>query len=1087
MTSKASSRFLKIIILLLLLAGAFSLSLSFLLPRLFDLNSYQTQLTELLQKQLNRTVRLGNSQFTWILGPTFTFHDVYLQERESSHEFISARRVSFRLALLPLLAQKIELREIIIDNARITISRDEDGILNINDLLQPSSTAYDFHLKGIKIKDSVLFWRDQATEPTCTKLNFSGINLSLGNLKRGKKCAFKLTALLEGNSPNSITTTGSIRLPNAGESLKNTKIDVKLELNQLEYSKLWPYLGRFVSFADPGGTISLKLGAKGRWQDLQAKGTIVANSINVVWPTVFHAPVAPKQVQLDADLVWSPTLLDIRSVQLRLDGFAIKGAFKLSDLDSSDPSIHVKAASETFDYTRVQNYIPFGIIADDAADFIEHKIRAGLFKLDNGTLNGHFSQLARFGAGNNAETLYIKGTAEQASIQYGAKAPTFQQIKGTLELKGRDFNLIGMKGSFGNSPFTMEGTIKEYATEGTPTLYPFTMTITPKPAEVAWLAEIAGVEALQFQGASTLKLQGDGPTSAFQLSGEWFLTPASYEYTTVVKKPAGMTNNLSFSAVLNKDATRFTSFSYLLPPLKLSGSGLLRYAEETPFLSFDIESNQFHLDKHLPVLTNWQQYQLQGGVQTHLLGSGDPHSIGTMQFAGRVKLAGFSLKPHPKLEPVTAINTQIQFKGNSLETSSMTIRYGSTPLTIKGRIASLENPEAELFATSSELNPVDFGISSPNKVPHIRQFSTSLAIRDGLLTIRNITGKLPKSTLSASGTIHTKGTPDIKLHITSSYLDIDELYPLLVSTSPSANVKGDKPAPFKLHTNLMAEAGSYKDTSFTKLAASLQNDNGILKLNKLTTGIFGGQLTLQGHLTRAAGHAPLWNLSLLLERAHSDELLHLLGISRELRGSATIKGTLNAQGEDLKTIKQTANGLFSLMVERGVLREFKSLSKIISILNVSQLLTFRLPDMAHDGMPFNQITATIGVKDGILTSQDFFIDSNVMHVTSVGKIDVVKETLDMLIGVQPLQTVDRVVSHIPVVGWILSGGDGSMITTYFEAKGSWENPEVTAIPVKTMATGTFEIFRRIFELPVRLFTDSGEVILGKQKERPKAK
>jgi uncharacterized protein YhdP len=213
----------------------------------------------------------------------------------------------------------------------------------------------------------------------------------------------------------------------------------------------------------------------------------------------------------------------------------------------------------------------------------------------------------------------------------------------------------------------------------------------------------------------------------------------------------------------------------------------------------------------------------------------------------------------------------------------------------------------------------------------------------------------------------------------------------------------------------------------------------------------------------------------------------MLGISRDLRGLATIQATLNAQGNDLKGIKQSTSGVINLKIERGVLRKFTSLSKIISILNVSQLLTFSLPDMARDGMPFNEITATIGVKDGVLTTQDFFIDSNVMHVTSVGKLDAVKETVDMLIGVQPLQTVDRVISHIPVVGWILSGGDGSMITTYFEVKGSWENPEVSAIPVKTMATGTLDIFRRVFELPVRLFTDTGEVILGNQKERPKAK
>ena len=240
-------------------------------------------------------------------------------------------------------------------------------------------------------------------------------------------------------------------------------------------------------------------------------------------------------------------------------------------------------------------------------------------------------------------------------------------------------------------------------------------------------------------------------------------------------------------------------------------------------------------------------------------------------------------------------------------------------------------------------------------------------------------------------------------------------------------------------------------------------------------------------MSRTDGQPPLWNLSLFLDRVHSGEVLSLLGISRDVRGLATIKATLNARGDGLKSMKQTMNGIISLKIDRGVLRKFNSLSKIVSILNVSQLLRFSLPDMARDGMPFNEITATIGVKDGVLSTQDFFVDSNVMHVTSVGNLDLVKETVDMLIGVQPLQTVDRVVSRIPVVGWILSGGDGSLITTYFEVKGKFENPDVSAIPVKTMAAGTLDIFRRVFELPVRLFTDSGEVILGNQKERPKAK
>jgi uncharacterized protein involved in outer membrane biogenesis len=1081
-------KFIKLLILSLILAGTFSLGLSILLPRLLDLNNYQTQLISLLQKQLNRQVRLGDSQFSWMFGPEFAFKDLYVQERNSTQEFLSANRITFRLALLPLLQKKIELREIVVDGARLTLSRDEQGILNIDDLLKPSADNYDLQVRGLRVRNGTLFWHDQATDETCTKLTISGINLSLDKLIRGKKCTFKLGATLEGSSPGSIQTSGTVKLPKTGELLHQSDVNAKIELNQLEYGRFWPYVGEYVPFPSPGGTLSLNLTLKGRWQNLQAKGLLKARNPVVNWPKVFHGSVAPKQLQLSVDMNWTPTLLDMSAVQLSLDGFDIKGMVKLSDLNSNDPLITVKAASESFDYARVKSYIPFGIIADDTADFIEHKIRGGIFKLTTGTLNGRISQLARFGIGDNANALYISGTADKASIQYGEKTPTFRQIRGTLEMKGRNFNLIGMSGSFGGSPFTLEGSITEYATEGVPSFYPFTMSISPKPAEVAWLAAHAGAELLHFEGNNTtMKLQGDGPSTAYRLAGEWLLSSASYQYPALVKKPAGMANSLTFSAVLGKDATRFSSFSYLLSPLKLSGNGLLRYSGTVPNLSFAIETNQFHLDQHLPILTDWPQYQLKGGVQAHLGGAGDPRSISSMLFSGTVKLTAFSLKPHPKYAPITDINTQISFKGNSLETSHMAIRYGSTPLHIKGRIASLKNPEAELFITSPDLNPIDFGLSLAEKPPRIRQFSTQLGFRDGLLTIRNVSGRLPKTILSASGTVRTTGIPDINLRIASSHLDLEEIIPLLApARTAQSDTQQKPPTPFKLQAQLTAAAGNYRTTSFSNLSASLKNEGGILKLQGLHSTIMGGRLALNGQLARTAGQAPKWDLSFLLEQAKAGELLQTLGIGREVRGLATVKGRLSANGDQLDEIKKTASGAITLKVERGALKRFNSLSKVISILNVSQLLSFSLPDMARDGMPFNQITATIGVKNGILTTQDFFIDSNVMHVTTVGSIDIVKETLDMLIGVQPLQTVDRIVSRIPVVGWILSGGDGSLITTYFEAKGSWENPEVTAIPVKTMAKGTLDIFRRVFELPVRLFTDSGEVILGNQKERPKA-
>ena len=158
------------------------------------------------------------------------------------------------------------------------------------------------------------------------------------------------------------------------------------------------------------------------------------------------------------------------------------------------------------------------------------------------------------------------------------------------------------------------------------------------------------------------------------------------------------------------------------------------------------------------------------------------------------------------------------------------------------------------------------------------------------------------------------------------------------------------------------------------------------------------------------------------------------------------------------------------------------LSKVFSILNVSQLLKFQLPDMVSDGMPYNEIKGSIAINDGIASSQDLFIASDAINMSIIGNADIVKEELDLTIGVQPLQTVDKIVNRIPVVGWLLTGKDKSVLAAYFEAKGKWADPKVSVIPVKSMAKGVLNIFRRVFELPVRLFTDTGEVILGEVQD-----
>jgi uncharacterized protein involved in outer membrane biogenesis len=181
------------------------------------------------------------------------------------------------------------------------------------------------------------------------------------------------------------------------------------------------------------------------------------------------------------------------------------------------------------------------------------------------------------------------------------------------------------------------------------------------------------------------------------------------------------------------------------------------------------------------------------------------------------------------------------------------------------------------------------------------------------------------------------------------------------------------------------------------------------------------------------------------------------------------KVELQGEGENFQGVKESLNGSLRLEMEDGVIERFNILSKIFSILNVSQLFSGRLPDLKAKGLPYHQITANIYVKEGIASTEDFLVDSDAMKITLVGKVDVGKNLIDAKIGVHPLVTFDTVLSKIPIAGYILTGKDKAFLSYIYEVKGDLDDPKIEAIPIKSIGEGFFGIIKRLLETPLRPF------------------
>jgi len=1036
-----------------------------LLLRFLDLDTYKAEIVAQVRNALKRDLRYETGDFSFRYGLAFSFAGVTIKEKNGIDDFVKADHLTIKIALIPLLRKELVLTRMELDRPVLRLSRDKDGVFNISDLLQATPGGAPPAIRGVQLKNASIRFTDAALTEVPLVTELTDTELFLSQFIRGKECDFKLAGqLISGSRKVPVFLGGRARLAAQGEPLSATQLSGRVRCGSLDAGRFWPYYGRYLPFKSLAGELELDATFKGRLAAFKLKGDLQVQRLRLDYPQVFHALLAPKSLKCSYQLELTDRDLEVSQVKLNLDGLAVQGSCRLSDIYGKDLRITAKASSNRFNLREFRQFIPYGIIVKDTADFIERKIAGGNYRLDEGRLDGRVSQILHMELGDNARILYVRAHVEEGVVNYGAGIPVFDGLKGELELAGKDFNLKGMSGRFGTAPITLEGKIADFPLN-VPTRYLFTMNLQPRQGELAWFLGRGRGEKVSLSEGSTLKLSGEGTTSLYNLSGDWDLTKAAYSFPDLVAKPAGRSNTLSFRGSFDKEQFRLTASRYALAPLSLSASAVSRYEGG---ISVDLKTNQFSAAEVAPLLPSVRKYQPAGKLQATLQAKGP--GLDALSWAGEIALAGFSFKPGDRIKAVSGANGTLRFNGDSLESSQLSVRLGNSSISGRGTLNGFKSPTLSLSFSSPLLDLADLGFGTGKLPLRAERVQGTLSLKNDNLQIGSLSGQLGKTVLQLKGSVQDLNNPHLDLTVTSPHLVLEDLTPLFGSQQGPAGPH------FSLKAHLSATEGKARDIPFQHLRTVVMLEEKILYLQPVEFSSLDGEVAGKIRIDFGSA-APRYQVNCNLQRVSADRLLHALGVQKqEVVGVLSLQGDLSAKGESAAELKQSALGALKLRVENGNIRKFSTLSKVFSILNVSQLLKFQLPDMVSGGMPFTKITGDFAVRDGIASTQNLLLDSNAINISTVGKFDLVRNELDLTLGVQPLQSVDKVVSHIPIVGWILTGKDRSLITTYFEAKGPIENPRVTAVPVKSLTKGVLNIFKRVFELPGRLFTDTGEVI-----------
>lgn len=225
----------------------------------------------------------------------------------------------------------------------------------------------------------------------------------------------------------------------------------------------------------------------------------------------------------------------------------------------------------------------------------------------------------------------------------------------------------------------------------------------------------------------------------------------------------------------------------------------------------------------------------------------------------------------------------------------------------------------------------------------------------------------------------------------------------------------------------------------------------------------GGMVKLTGDASHIRGKGWRWVTDLRLHTADAKRVF-----TREEKGKGRVTGRtdftgqLTAEGRHREELRRSVQGKLRLDLKDGKFEQYTVLANIVRILNLT-------PDPTS-GVPYDFLKAVFSLRGGVAETQDLLFISDTMRVGGLGKIDLGRGEVDMLLGVQPLRTVDRLIRgtqlhKVPLLGRLLFGEEGSVLVVSMKVKGPLEAPEVSVVPLESVGRGIFGIFRRILELP----------------------
>ncbi len=251
--------------------------------------------------------------------------------------------------------------------------------------------------------------------------------------------------------------------------------------------------------------------------------------------------------------------------------------------------------------------------------------------------------------------------------------------------------------------------------------------------------------------------------------------------------------------------------------------------------------------------------------------------------------------------------------------------------------------------------------------------------------------------------------------------------------------------------------------SFKDMRASIEMGTDLIYLNPLSMQIDGGSINIAANYHRNDEDPLLFEAAAEASGIEIEPMLTAFGVKKQI-----LAGTLKGRGALWSTrgaepFSSGLNGDLRLEADNGRLWKFQVMAGIFSVVNI-----LSIDELFEEGLPYKTLSGGFTVRDGTISTEDMNLDSASLRMSASGEIDLPNSSINGVLAMHPLVTIDKIVSNIPLAGYIITGRNESTASIYFAVEGPLKDAEVSLLPVKSVEEGVLGILERLIKTPIRL-------------------